>query len=149
MQGLVSCTCKGVKGRGTWDRGKKPLASHPGGRSANIWQLTARSLDARPSLPRSLQVAKVPPLPPICGRQTHHLSLICFRIGSGEVTKEEGGTNGVKTSCGLTAPGGREGGEQVSSEIFPFEVCTYCGHRRQRGRRKTTAGLQPNANATD
>ena len=64
----------------------------------------ARSLDARPSLPRSLQVAKVPPLPPICGRQTHHLSLICFRIGSGEVTKEEGGTNGVKTSCGLTAP---------------------------------------------
>ena len=65
------------------------------------------AVDAR-SLPRSLQVAKVPPLPPICGRQTHHLSLICFRIGSGEVTKEEGGTNGVKTSCGFDGAAGRE-----------------------------------------
>ena len=52
-----------------------------GGRSANIWQLTlARSL-VPPSLIASCESASHM-------RQTHHLSLICCRIGSGEVTKK-------------------------------------------------------------
>ena len=48
-------------------------------------------------------------------RQTHHLSLICCRIGSGEVMKKEGGTNErSEDELRFDYGAGREGGREES-----------------------------------